>query len=177
MRGIDGRISLPDFLRRWPFASALFHRLKTGEGQTIEYFNAGLHLAFNIHRIFPALFPDGQIPVRVGNGHAGMIPGNLYPPQMVTSSFVLAYGPNTQALYCLWAGADLIIHPGGQTRACACSTGLKSTAVISEWTKSRKTGEIVDILKKAEVPVLKIAPTSRGPPATIPSFLSRIYGH
>jgi crotonobetainyl-CoA:carnitine CoA-transferase CaiB-like acyl-CoA transferase len=159
------------FFTAMAIASALFHRLKTGEGQTIDISMQDCIWLLTSIEYSPHYFLNGQIPVRVGNGHAGMIPGNLYPTAdgyVIICAGVLA---QIHRLYTVMGRADLINTPLGANQSERYQHRAEIDAVISEWTKSRKTGEIVDILKKADVPCSKLP--NFGEVCNDPQLLSR----
>lgn len=59
--------------------AAYVHRLKTGEGQAIDISLQDSVWLLTSLEFSPYYFLTGKVPIRTGNGHPTMTPGNLYP--------------------------------------------------------------------------------------------------
>ena len=132
--------------------SALFHRLKTGEGQHIDISMQDCIWQLTSIEFSPYYFLNGEVPKRLGNGHAAMIPSNLYPTKdgrVFISAGVLA---QVHRLYTAMGRADLINTPLGSNQNERFKHRNEIDAIISEWTKTKTTDEILTLLKSVDVP-------------------------
>jgi crotonobetainyl-CoA:carnitine CoA-transferase CaiB-like acyl-CoA transferase len=144
------------FFAAFAIVAALFHRQKTGEGQTIDISMQDCIWQLTSIEYSPYYFLAGQNPPRLGNGHAAMIPCNLYPTRdgrVFIMSGVLA---QVHRLYTVMGREDLINTPLGANQNERYRHREEINAVISEWTQTRTTDEILDLLKKADVPCSKL---------------------
>ncbi len=136
--------------------SALFHRLKTGEGQTVDISMQDCIWQLTSIEFSPYYFLNNKIPPRLGNGHSGMIPCNLYPTRdgyVIIAAGVLA---QVKALYTAMGRQDLFDTPFCANQKERYPYRDQIDAVITEWTKTKTTDEIMDQLKKADVPCSKL---------------------
>jgi CoA:oxalate CoA-transferase len=136
--------------------SALFNRQKTGEGQTIDISMQDCIWQLSSIEYSPHYFLNGQIPGRLGNGHAGMIPSNLYPTKdgrIFISTGVLV---QIHRLYKAMGREDLIDTPLGKNQMERYPHRDEIDAAITAWTKTMTTDEILDILKKSDVPCTRL---------------------
>jgi CoA:oxalate CoA-transferase len=132
--------------------SALFHKLRTGEGQVIDISMQDCIWQLTSVEFSPHYFLNGQIPQRVGNGHAAMVPCNLYPTlngKVIISAGVLS---QVQRLYTVMGRQDLLSTPLGANQNERYQHKDEIDAAISAWTKTLTTEEILAILEKADVP-------------------------
>ena len=144
------------FFASMAIVSALFHRLKTGEGQRIDISMQDCIWQLTSIEYSPYYFLHGEVPPRLGNGHSAMIPSNLYPTRdgrVFISAGVLA---QLQRLYTAIGRKDLLDTPLGANQAGRYKYREQIDAIISEWTSTRTTDEILDLLKKVDVPCTKL---------------------
>jgi CoA:oxalate CoA-transferase len=137
--------------------AALYHRLQTGEGQTIDISMQDCIWQMSSIEFAPYYFLNHQIPPRLGNGHAAMIPCNLYPTKDGDRVYINA-GVLVQVhrLYTAMGRQDLINTPLGANQNERFQHRQEIDDVITAWTKTKTAVEIQDILKKADVPCTKL---------------------
>ncbi len=145
------------FFTALSIVSALFHRQKTGEGQTIDISMQDCIWQLTSMEYAPHYFLNHQIPQRLGNGHAGMIPANLYPTKDGDRVYITA-GVLVQVhrLYTAMGREDLIDTPLGHNQNERYQHRKEIDDIIGAWTKTKTTQEIQDILKKADVPCTRL---------------------
>jgi crotonobetainyl-CoA:carnitine CoA-transferase CaiB-like acyl-CoA transferase len=145
------------FFATLSIVSALYHRLKTGEGQTIDISMQDCIWQLTSIEYSPYYFLAHQIPPRLGNGHAAMIPCNLYPTKdggkVYINAGVLA---QVHRLYTAMGRKDLIDTPLGANQNERYKHRGEIDEVITAWTKTKTTQEIADLLKKSDVPCTKL---------------------
>ena len=144
------------FFTAMSIVSALFHRLKTGEGQTIDISMQDCIWQLTSIEFAPYYFLNHQIPPRLGNGHAAMIPCNLYPTKdgrIFINAGVLG---QVHRLYTVMGRQDLIDTPLGANQNERFKHRGEIDEVITAWTKNKNTQEISDLLKNADVPCSKL---------------------
>jgi CoA:oxalate CoA-transferase len=136
--------------------SALFHRLATGEGQTIDISMQDCIWQLTSVEYSGYYFLNGVEPPRYGNGHSAMIPCNLY--QTKDGYVIISAGVLSQVhrLYTAIGRAELINTPLGANQNERFPHRQEIDDVISAWTKTRKTEEITEIMKKADVPCTRL---------------------
>jgi crotonobetainyl-CoA:carnitine CoA-transferase CaiB-like acyl-CoA transferase len=82
------------FFTAFSIVAALFHRQRTGEGQTIDISMQDCIWQLTSIEYSPYYFLANQNPPRLGNGHSAMVPCNLYPTKngdrMIISAGVLS---------------------------------------------------------------------------------------
>ncbi len=136
--------------------SALLHRFKTGEGQTIDISMQDCIWQLTSIEYSPYYFLNHQEPPRLGNGHSAMIPCNLYPTKdgrVIINAGVLS---QVHRLYTAIGRQDLINTPLGENQNSRYQHRGEIDAVITEWTKTKTSDEIVKIFKDADVPCTKL---------------------
>jgi CoA:oxalate CoA-transferase len=136
--------------------SALFHRLKTGQAQAIDISMQDCIWLLTSIEFAPHYFLNGQVLPRIGNGHAAMIPSNLYPTRdghVIISAGVLA---QVRKLYSAMGREDLFDTPLAANQNERYQHRAEIDALISEWTKTKTTQEIVDQLRQGDVPCSKL---------------------
>jgi CoA:oxalate CoA-transferase len=136
---------------------ALFHRHKTGEGQTIDISMQDSIWQLTSIEFSPYYFLNNELPPRLGNGHAAMIPCNLYRTKDNDRVYINA-GVLSQVhrLYTAMGREELINSPLGGNQNERFPHRQEIDDVITAWTKTKTTREIQDILKKADVPCTKL---------------------
>jgi CoA:oxalate CoA-transferase len=145
------------FFATLAIVSALYHRLKTGEGQTIDISMHDCIWQLTSIEFAPYYFLNHVLPPRLGNGHAAMIPCNLYPTKDGGRVYVNA-GVLSQVhrLYTAIGRKDLIDTPLGANQNERFQHRQEIDDVITAWTKTKTTQEIQGTLKKADVPCTKL---------------------
>jgi crotonobetainyl-CoA:carnitine CoA-transferase CaiB-like acyl-CoA transferase len=136
--------------------SALFHRFRTGEGQSIDISMQESIWQLTSIEYAPYYFLNGQVPPRLGNGHSGMIPCNLYPTRdghVIITAGVLA---QVQRLYTAMGRQDLLNTPLCANQAERYKHRDKIDEAITAWTQTRDTDEIISLLKKVDVPCTRL---------------------
>jgi CoA:oxalate CoA-transferase len=144
------------FFSAFSIVSALYHRLKTGEGQVIDTSMQDCMWQLTSIEYSPHYFLNGEIPPRLGNGHAAMIPCNLYPTKdgrVFISAGVLV---QVHRLYAAMGRKDLINTPLGANQNERYQHRGEIDEAISAWTKNLTSAEIMELLKKADVPCSKL---------------------
>jgi CoA:oxalate CoA-transferase len=144
------------FFTALSIVSALFHRLVSGEGQTIDISMQDCIWQLTSVEYSGYYFLNGVEPPRYGNGHSAMIPCNLY--QTKDSYVIISAGVLSQVhrLYTAIGRADLINTPLGANQNERFPHRQEIDDAISAWTKTRKTDEIAEIMKKADVPCTRL---------------------
>ena len=132
--------------------AALQYRSRTGQGQAIDLSLQDCVFLPTAIWCGPTYFIGGKVPQRYGNGDEFLTPSNCYPTKDGYVYIAAAMLGQTQALFKTMGRADLLDSK-------LCSQGnerLKYRAEIEElvtaWTKSKTVAEILDLLKKADVP-------------------------
>jgi CoA:oxalate CoA-transferase len=132
--------------------SALFHRFRTGQGQSIDISMQDCIWLLTSIEFAPHYFLNGSIFPRIGNGHAAMIPSNLYPTRdghVIISAGMLA---QVRKLYSAMGREDLFETPLAANQNERYEHRAEIDSYISAWTKSKTTREVLDILQKGDVP-------------------------
>jgi CoA:oxalate CoA-transferase len=134
----------------------LFHRLKTGEGQTIDISMQDCIWQLASIEYAPYYFLNGQNPPRLGNGHSAMVPCNLYPTK--NDRVIIAAGVQAQLkrLYGVMGRQDLFDTPLCANQKERTKYRDQIDAAITQWTKTMTTEAILDLLQKADVPCAKL---------------------
>ncbi len=116
------------FFMAMSIVSALYHRLKTGEGQTIDLSMQDCMWLLTSIEFAPYYFLNHELPPRLGNGHASMIPCNLYPTKDGDRININAgCSPRCTASTPPWADRTSSIRRSGRTRTSDSTTARKST--------------------------------------------------
>jgi CoA:oxalate CoA-transferase len=154
-------VSIADFssglFTAFAIVAALFHRQRTGEGQTIDISMQDCIWQLTSIEFSPYYFIANQIPPRLGNGHSAMIPCNLYPTKDGGRVFISA-GVLSQVhrLYIAMGREDMINTPMGANQNERVKYRAEIDEAITAWTKTKTTDEISDILKKSDVPCTRL---------------------
>lgn len=136
--------------------TALFHRGLTGEGQTIDISMQDCIWQLASMEYAPYYFLNHQEPPRLGNGHAAMIPCNLYPATdgfVIVSAGVLA---QVKRLYMAMGREDLLNTPLSENQNVRYKYRNEIDQAITEWTKMHTMDEILTTLGKADVPCSRV---------------------
>ena len=140
------------FFTAFSIIGALFHRMKTGEGQTIDISMQECIWQLTSIEFAPYYFLNGQNPPRLGNRHAAMIPCNLYPTQDGRIFIMAGVLDQLKRLYTTMGRQDLLNTPLCANQNERYKYRDEIDNIIIGWTKTRKTDEIMDLLRKADVP-------------------------
>jgi crotonobetainyl-CoA:carnitine CoA-transferase CaiB-like acyl-CoA transferase len=144
------------FFNTLSIVGALLYRSRTGEGQVIDISMQDCIWQLTSIEYSPYYFLNHQEPPRLGNGHSAMIPCNLYPTKdgrVIINAGVLS---QVHRLYTAIGRQDLINTPLGENQNSRYMHRDEIDAVITEWTKTRTSDEIVKIFKDADVPCTKL---------------------
>ena len=136
--------------------SALFHRLQTGRAQAIDISMQDCIWLLTSIEFSPHYFLNGQTPPRIGNGHAAMIPSNLYATRdghVIIAAGVLA---QVRKLYSAMGREDLFDTPLASNQNERYLHRAEIDSLISAWTRTRTTQEVLDILQKGDVPCSRL---------------------
>ncbi|HSW59110.1 MAG TPA: CoA transferase, partial [Dehalococcoidales bacterium] len=135
---------------------ALYHKLRTGEGQVIDISMQESIWQLSSIEFAPYYFLQGRNPPRLGNGHSAMIPSNAYPTKdgrVFISAGVLV---QVHRLYTAIGRQDLINTPLGANQNQRVLHRQEIDEIISTWTKTKTMDEVQTILKNADVPCTRI---------------------
>jgi CoA:oxalate CoA-transferase len=132
--------------------SALHNRTTTGLGQVIDMSLQDCVFLPTAIWCGPTYFLDGRIPGRFGNGDEWLTPANLYSAK---DGYVYIAGPRPeqiQRFFKTMGRNDLIGSPLCSDENNRVRYKKEIDDLVGEWTKTRTTEEILDSLKKADVP-------------------------
>lgn len=132
--------------------SALHDRTKTGLGQVLDMSLQDCVFLPTAIWCGPTYFLDGRVPGRFGNGDEWLTPANLYPTK---DGYVYIAGPRPEQIerfFKTMGRSDLISSPLGSDENERIKYKKEIDALVEEWTKTRTVSEILDSLKKANVP-------------------------
>jgi crotonobetainyl-CoA:carnitine CoA-transferase CaiB-like acyl-CoA transferase len=145
------------FFTAMSILGALYHRTKSGEGQVIDISMQDCIWQLTSIEFAPYYWLNHELPPRLGNGHSAMIPCNLYPTKngdrVIISAGVLS---QVHRLYTAIGREDLINTPLGANQNERVKHRAEIDEVLTAWTKTKNTQEIMDILKNADVPCTKL---------------------
>lgn len=136
--------------------SALLHRQKTGEGQTIDISMQECIWQLTSIEFSPYYFLDGVEPPRLGNQHAAMIPSNLYPTLDGRIFIMAGVLDQLRRLYTVMGRQDLLNTPLCANQWTRYKYRDEINKLVAGWTVTKKTDELMEILKKADVPCSKL---------------------
>jgi crotonobetainyl-CoA:carnitine CoA-transferase CaiB-like acyl-CoA transferase len=100
----------------------------------------------------PYYFLNGVEPPRLGNRHAAMIPCNLYPTQDGRIFIMAGVLDQLKRLYTTMGRQDLLDTPYCANQNERYKYRDEIDGVITSWTKTKTTDEIMAVLRKADVP-------------------------
>lgn len=132
--------------------SALMHRSRTGEGQTIDISMQDCVWLLTATYHMPTYFLDGVIPQRTGNAEANVTPFGVYPAKDGSVLIVAIALAQVEKLFTVMGREDLIDSPLCSPQNERIKHRAEIDAVINEWTKARSVKEILSKLKDADVP-------------------------
>ncbi len=144
------------FFTAYSILAALIHRMKTGEGQTIDIaMQESIWLLTSIE-FAPYYFLNGVNPPRLGNQHSAMIPCNLYPTRDGRVFIMAGVLDQLKRLYTTMGRPDLINSPVGTNQNERYKYRDEINTLITQWTTTKKTDEIMELLRKADVPCSRL---------------------
>jgi crotonobetainyl-CoA:carnitine CoA-transferase CaiB-like acyl-CoA transferase len=132
--------------------AAYLHMQKSGEGQRIDMSLQDCMWQLSSIEWSPFYFLDGKVPVRTGNGHPKAVPGNLYSSSDGSVRIDCGALAQVQRLFRLIGGDELVNSPFCCNQAERIKHKGEIDALVGEWTKKRTAVEIVEQLKKIDVP-------------------------
>lgn len=136
--------------------AALFHRMKTGEGQVIDMsLQDSIWLLTSIE-FASHYFIDGNIPKRYGNGHPTMTPGNLYPASNGSIRIDTGVLNQIERLYRTIGREDLIGTPLCSNQKERIKYRDQIDAIVTGWTETKTAEEIVSTLSNVDVPCVRV---------------------
>jgi len=130
--------------------AALLVRARTGRGQKVEV--AMLDVAIPALTSVIANVLQGRKFKRLGNRHWGACPTNVYP---VADGEVLIFcltEPHWRTFAKLIGRTELLDDPAYKDHAARLRIADAVDAVVADWTRLRRRGEIIEILQDAGVP-------------------------
>jgi CoA:oxalate CoA-transferase len=132
--------------------AAYLHMQTSGEGQRIDMSLQDCMWQLSSIEWSPFYFLDGKIPIRTGNGHPKAVPGNLYPSSDGSVRIDCGALSQVQRLFRLIGGEELVNSPFNCNQVERIKHKAEIDALVAEWTKKRAAAEIVEQLKKIDVP-------------------------
>ena len=132
--------------------AALQNRNRTGQGQAIDMSLQDCVFLPTSMWCGPTYFLEGRVPQRYGNGDEWLTPANLYPAK---DGYVYIAAPllgQTHSLFKVMGRADLLNTPLGAEGNVRIKHKKELDETIGAWTKTKNVNEILDALKKADVP-------------------------
>jgi CoA:oxalate CoA-transferase len=149
-------ISIADFttgiFTALAITAAVVHRMKTGEGQTIDISLQDCIWMLTSIEHSPYYFIDHKVPQRMGNGHPVNTPSNTYPAK--NGWVLIATGALDQIhrLYRIMGREDLINTPLGLNQKERVKYRDQIDNLVTDWTRERSVEEITKVLGDAEIP-------------------------
>ncbi|OGO07038.1 MAG: hypothetical protein A2Y92_02875 [Chloroflexi bacterium RBG_13_57_8] len=149
-------VSIADFgtglFTAFSIVSALNHRNRTGEGQTIDMSLQDCVWLLTSIEFSPYYFLTGKVLPRLGNGHPAMTPGNLYMakdgPVLISTGVM----EQVKTVYKLMGREDLINTPLCANQSERYKYKPQIDAIVGEWTKTKTVAEIVKLLGQHDIP-------------------------
>ncbi len=150
---------------------AIIHRMKTGEGQVIDISMQEAIWTLTSVEFAGYYFLAHQEPPRLGNGHAAMIPCNVYKTK--DGGLFIAAGVLDQVrrLYRAMGREDLIDSPLGGNQNLRIQHREEINEAISAWTQGLTTAEVMEKLQAVDVPCSRVP--SFGEVCNDPQLLAR----
>jgi crotonobetainyl-CoA:carnitine CoA-transferase CaiB-like acyl-CoA transferase len=137
--------------------SALFYRMKTGVGQTIDISMQDVIWQLTSIEFAPYYFLEQREPPRFGNQHSAMVPSDLFPTADGGRVLICAgMLEQVKRLYVAMGREDLLNSPLYANQSERQKLRSEIHAVITEWTRNKNTEEIISILKEADVPCARL---------------------
>ena len=144
------------FFTAYSILGALFHKFRTGEGQVIDISMQESIWQLASMEYAPHYFLNGVEPPRLGNQHSAMIPCNLYPTQDGRIFIMAGVLDQLRRLFTVMGREDLIESPYYANQHERIKYRDEIDTLVKEWTETKTTGELMDILTKADIPCSKL---------------------
>jgi CoA:oxalate CoA-transferase len=132
--------------------SAINHKVKTGEGQVIDISMQDAVFLFTTIEFGANYFIDGIVPQRYGNGVPHATPANLYTAKDGYVIIATAELAQVQSVFRVIGKAELINSPLCSEQKERIKYKDQIDALVENWTRTRTVDEILEVLKKADVP-------------------------
>jgi CoA:oxalate CoA-transferase len=132
--------------------AALRHRDKTGQGQIIDMSLQDCVFLPTAMWCGPTYFIDGKVPQRYGNGDEWLTPANLFPAR---DGYVYIAAPllsQAQSVFKIMGREDLLNSPLCAEGNVRIKHKKEIDDLIGQWTRTKTVAEILEALKKADVP-------------------------
>jgi CoA:oxalate CoA-transferase len=158
---VRSAVSIADFtsgmFTTMSIIGALYHRMATGEGQVIDISMQDCVWQLTSIEFSPYFFMNHVEPPRLGNMHAAMIPCNLYTAKdggrVIINAGVLS---QLHRLYTVIGRKDLISTELGGNQSVRFKHRQAIDDLVAAWVKTKNAQEILDILKKADIPCTRV---------------------
>jgi CoA:oxalate CoA-transferase len=144
------------FFTAYSILGALFHKFRTGEGQVIDISMQESIWQLASMEYAPHYFLNGVEPPRLGNQHSAMIPCNLYPTQDGRIFIMAGVLDQLRRLFTVMGREDLIESPYYANQHERIKYRDEIDTLVKEWTETKTTGDLMDILTKADIPCSKL---------------------
>ena len=135
---------------------ALFHRLRTGEGQTIDISMQESIWQLTSIEYAPYYFLNGEEPPRLANQHSAMVPCNLYPTKNGRIFIMAGVLDQLRRLYTVMGREDLLDTPLYSNQNERVKYRDEIDNLVKEWTETKTTEELESILGDADIPCSKL---------------------
>ncbi len=143
------------FFTAFSIIAALLHRMKTGEGQVIDISMQESIWMLTSIEFAPYFFLNEVNPPRLGNRHSAMIPCNLYPTKDGRVFIMAGVLDQLRRLYTVMGRKDLIDSPLCTNQNERYKYRDEIDTLITRWTTTKPTDEIMELLSAADVPCSK----------------------
>ena len=151
--------------------SALNHKMRTGEGQVIDMSMQDAIWLYTAIEFAPNYFLEGTVPQRYGNGVPHTTPANLYTAKDGHFIIATAAVEQVKGVFRVMGREDLIDSPLCSEQAERIRYTDEIDAIVGEWAGTRSVDEILEALKKADVPCAMVPTYDRV--CNDPQLLSR----
>jgi crotonobetainyl-CoA:carnitine CoA-transferase CaiB-like acyl-CoA transferase len=135
--------------------AALHYRHRTGKGQYIDLSMQDLSSWFT-QAAWPAYFESGHALTRCGNHHPQRAPHNTYETSDGYAVIAVRSESDWKELLKVMDSEDLMNHPKYDSMAKRIALVDEIDALVSNWTETKTTEDIVDACTKAGVPSAEI---------------------
>ncbi len=130
--------------------AALLDRGRTGRGQRVEVAMLDTCVPAMASLLAPVF--EGRKPVRLGNRHWGICPGNVYSASDGDVAIFCLTESHWQVTARVIGREDLLADPRYESRASRLRIADEVDAIIAHWSRTRSREEIVGLLSAGGVP-------------------------